>query len=128
MDNVRYFIEPVEEHEPNEQGHHLHVVHEPRPEMQKYERRTCGTTEDWEEAWKDSFRDKMMKEGKVEKRGTASEHRYLEVMIVADKKFIDHHKNKDVELYIMTIMNMVRTRIFSLDVKLLTSFFVQLAI
>lgn len=98
----------MEEHEPNEFGHHLHLVHEPRPEMEKYERRMCGTTENWEDAWKDSFRDKMLKGSKLEKRGTTSEHRYLEVLIVADKKFIDHHKTKDVELYIMTILNMVR--------------------
>lgn len=33
--------------------------------------------------------------------------RFIEVMIVADKKFIEHHKDLDLEEYILTIMNMV---------------------
>ncbi|KAJ8921346.1 hypothetical protein NQ315_002961 [Exocentrus adspersus] len=107
LNNVRYFIEPVEEHEPNEQGHHLHLVYKADQDLEKHHPPIrCGTSENWEEAWKDAFREKLLK-GEREERGTTSEHRYLETLIVADKKFLDHHKGRDVDLYIMTIMNMV---------------------
>ncbi|CAH1118875.1 unnamed protein product [Phaedon cochleariae] len=110
----RYFIEPLEDHQANEQGHHLHVVHEADSNVAKRSNMHCGTHE-WKEAWKKRFREKFAKQGKgeslehenVEKRGLASEHRYLETMVVADKKFVAHHKKSDIELYIMTVMNMV---------------------
>lgn len=39
--------------------------------------------------------------------GTHSIHRYIEVGIVCDRRFLDFHKNTDYEKYVMTIMNMV---------------------
>jgi thrombospondin motif-containing protein 7/thrombospondin motif-containing protein 12 len=43
---------------------------------------------------------------RVVKRTTSSEHRYLEVLAVADKRFLEYHNNTDVETYILTVMNM----------------------
>ncbi|XP_074033446.1 A disintegrin and metalloproteinase with thrombospondin motifs 12 [Leptinotarsa decemlineata] len=108
VDNKRYFIEPVEHHQANSEGHHLHVVHQSSRGAESNTNR-CGTKSDWTEEWKKRFRNKFLNEKKenVEKRGVASEHRYLETLVVADKKFLKHHENKDVELYIMTVMNMV---------------------
>ncbi|CAH1113494.1 unnamed protein product [Psylliodes chrysocephalus] len=105
IDNKRYFIEPMEHHQPNAEGHHLHVIHQDH----HVDKRSvhCGTTGDWREAWKNSFREKFMENQKEEKRGVTSEHRYLETIVVGDKKFLTHHKNNDVELYVMTVMNMV---------------------
>lgn len=43
----------------------------------------------------------------VTTRGLESVQRYLEVLVVADKSFLTHHKGTDYETYILTIMNMV---------------------
>ncbi|XP_056633400.1 A disintegrin and metalloproteinase with thrombospondin motifs 12-like [Diorhabda sublineata] len=108
LNNKRYFIEPMAQHQPNKEGHHLHVVHQNSHHIDKKSPH-CGTSGDWENAWRKRFQDKYSKNKNIVKgkRGTASEHRYLEILIVCDKKFITHHKDKDMENYIMTIMNMV---------------------
>lgn len=66
--------------------------------------------------WKQRFREQFLKANKknVKVRGTTSEHRYLETMIVADKKFMQYHKQRDLETYILTIMNMVRIKTYLL--------------
>lgn len=52
-------------------------------------------------------------------RGLISEHRYLETMVVADKKFIEYHKKRDMETYILTVMNMVSEVLeFKLQIQL----------
>nr|CAH7718635.1 unnamed protein product [Callosobruchus chinensis] len=108
IDDMKYFIEPVEDHQPNEQGHHLHMVYQRHPRIDRSANNVkCGTDEDWESAWKKRFRDKMLHGGHVERRGTESIHRYLETLIVMDKKFLGHHKHRDVDTYVLTIMNMV---------------------
>lgn len=43
---------------------------------------------------------------KVKKRSEVV-NRYLEVGVVCDKTFLRFHKQRDVELYVMTVMNMV---------------------
>lgn len=43
---------------------------------------------------------------KVKKRSEVV-NRYLEVGVVCDKTFLRYHKQRDVELYVMTVMNMV---------------------
>jgi hypothetical protein len=67
----------------------------------------CGTSSNWEEAWKRRFVREYRRGAEPEKRGTESLHRYLETLIVCDKKFLDYHKNIDQETYVLTIMNMV---------------------
>lgn len=42
-----------------------------------------------------------------EKRESESINRYLEIGIICDKSFLKYHKQRDVELYVLTIMNMV---------------------
>lgn len=37
----------------------------------------------------------------------ASLARYIEIMCVADRKFMQHHKNNDIEEYILATMNVV---------------------
>lgn len=39
--------------------------------------------------------------------GTHSIHRFIEIGLVADKKFLEFHKNTDYEKYLLTIMNVV---------------------
>ena len=54
------------------------------------------------------------KQTKRKRRSSSYEsvHRYLEVLVVADKMFLDFHKDKDYENYILTTMNMVRKYAF----------------
>lgn len=122
MDGHRYFIEPVTGHIPNDQGQHLHVVYKnayPGDHEHRWGYR-CGTTGNWEEAWRERFRDKFTRawdssdsksdecvRDSIDRRGLTSVHRYLETLVVADKKFMEYHKNSDYETYILTIMNMV---------------------
>lgn len=112
FDNKRYFIEPVEDHEPNEFGQHLHVVYEKNPNLQQ-KTTYCGTNDEkWENIWKKRFKDQILMENQhnISKRGLTSVHRYLETLVVCDKKFLDHHKNTDYEQYVLTVMNMVIKR------------------
>lgn len=39
--------------------------------------------------------------------GTHSIHRYIELGVIADKKFLDYHKGTNYEQYLLTVMNMV---------------------
>lgn len=51
--------------------------------------------------------EEMSQPHNVSIRGMESVHRYLETLIVCDKKFLEYHKNTDYESYVLTIMNMV---------------------
>jgi hypothetical protein len=95
-----YFIEPVKGHPPDEDGHHFHVVY-PRSARKH---KTCGTG-GWEEGWGERLRWERQI-GNVMRQTTSSEHRYLELLVVADKRFLEYHNNTDVETYILTVMNM----------------------
>lgn len=53
VEGNKYFIEPVDEHSPNLEGHHLHVVHNRVP---KGTQPTCGTQESWDDAMKKRLR------------------------------------------------------------------------
>lgn len=105
-----YFIEPLEEHVPNDQQHHAHVVHEMDSSNPDPFTRTCGTSDRWEDAWRNRYY-RMYLDGSepqnISTRGTESVHRYLETLVVCDKKFVIHHRNTDIENYVLTIMNMV---------------------
>jgi len=39
--------------------------------------------------------------------GTHSIHRYIEIGLIADRRFLDFHNNTDYEQYLLTVMNMV---------------------
>ncbi|KAL3280841.1 hypothetical protein HHI36_004070 [Cryptolaemus montrouzieri] len=104
-----YFIEPLHEHQANKLGQHLHVIYK-RDIKNLYEQdERCGLSRKWENDWKKILHDKYTKDHTltISKRGLSSVQRYLELLIVCDKKFIKYHKFHDVETYVLTIMNMV---------------------
>lgn len=111
----RYFIEPLLYHAPNDKGQLLHAVYE-KPYKKESLRRGCGTSKKWEDAWKERFLQELHNNENaplnVKSRSLHSIHRYLETLIVADKKFLEYHKNIDYEAYILTIMNMVNITFF----------------
>lgn len=39
--------------------------------------------------------------------GTHSIHRFIEIGLIADRRFLDFHNNTNYEQYLLTIMNMV---------------------
>jgi hypothetical protein len=105
-----YFIEPVNGHGPNKHGHHLHVIHEASDAMKQVNGKNCGA-EHWQTGWQRALRSvnkTVVTQPSNKSTGPhESINRFVEVLVVADKKFIDYHKDKDYENYIMTVMNMV---------------------
>lgn len=95
----RFLIEPAAGHGPNDDGHLLHVIHKIDSRSNK-SCSSCGTKE-WEKGWKRALSRHARSKIKETK------HRFMEVMVVVDKKFLDYHKNNDPERYILTVMNMV---------------------
>ncbi|XP_046591937.1 A disintegrin and metalloproteinase with thrombospondin motifs 7-like [Neodiprion lecontei] len=120
-DQGRYFIEPVSQAVPDREGQHVHMVYQrkaPHETLHQTERskRNCGTSDDWETAWaeqleKKNRRDRLAGNGTFEKRtpsaATHSIHRYVELTIVCDERFLKYHKSIDYEQYVLTILNMV---------------------
>lgn len=65
---------------------------------------SCGTS-DWESGWEKALN--YHKKPHLRVKRSETKRRFMEVLVVADKKFLDHHKNDDPERYILTVMNMV---------------------
>lgn len=95
----RYLIEPVAGHGANDDGHLLHVIH--KIDSRSVKSQSCGTTE-WKKGWQ-----RALNRSVRSKETETNKHRFMEVMVVADKKFLDYNRNNDPERYILTIMNMV---------------------
>ncbi|KDR11853.1 A disintegrin and metalloproteinase with thrombospondin motifs 7 [Zootermopsis nevadensis] len=114
-----YLIEPVEGHEPEVNGQHLHLVYK---RSASHDRKgKCGTRNDWETAWanrlkneynqkKDNARKRSVSDdtrmGFNRKRSAEDQTKFIEVMLVADKKFLEVRKDIDYEQYLLTTVNM----------------------
>lgn len=96
----KYLIEAVDGHGANEDGHLLHVIHKIETPTDDF----CGTTQ-WEKGWNASIR--YHHQPHLRAKRSEVKHRFMQVMVVADKTFLNHHKNDDPERYILTVMNMV---------------------
>lgn len=105
-------MEPLLGHEPNKRGQHVHVVYENKDGTAGYNGH-CGTTDDWMREWKLQLKRKYESgEGRKiwtnePKRGLNSSHRFIELLVVCDKQFLNFHKGTDYHNYVLTIMNMV---------------------
>lgn len=74
-------------------------------------------TDNWESAWAEQLAKRqmqLMENNSVGARrktavstGTHSIHRYIEIGLIADRRFLDFHNNTDYEQYLLTVMNMV---------------------
>lgn len=67
----------------------------------------------WEVAWAEQLakREKRLMEDNLEEEkkfmsDTHSIHRYIEIGLVADRRFLDYYNNSNYEQYLLTIMNM----------------------
>ncbi|XP_025267750.1 A disintegrin and metalloproteinase with thrombospondin motifs 7 [Camponotus floridanus] len=119
----RYFIEPVYQAEPDADGQHIHIAykrdapHERKIQTDAVSKRHCGTSDNWESAWAEQLAKRQMqlmennslgaKRETTISAGTHSIHRYIEIGLIADRRFLDFHNNTDYEQYLLTIMNMV---------------------
>ncbi|XP_053976514.1 A disintegrin and metalloproteinase with thrombospondin motifs 7-like [Hylaeus volcanicus] len=120
----RYFIEPVNEADPEPDGQHVHIAYKrsaPHENDAKHDdppKRHCGTSDNWEAAWAEQLakrQKRLMEDNSVASKresapvtsGTHSIHRYIEIGLVADRRFLDFHNNTNYEQYLLTIMNMV---------------------
>lgn len=73
--------------------------------------------DNWESAWAEQLAKRQMqlmennslgaKRETTISAGTHSIHRYIEIGLIADRRFLDFHNNTDYEQYLLTIMNMV---------------------
>ncbi|XP_044021259.1 A disintegrin and metalloproteinase with thrombospondin motifs 6-like [Aphidius gifuensis] len=119
--NGRYFIEPMSESSPGRDGRHIHMVYKRRAPHEKEDLKSrCGTGDNWESAWAEQLAERERRlientdlttlkredDAKISSF-THSIHRFIEIGLVADKKFLDYHKNNDYEKYLLTIMNIV---------------------
>ncbi|KAK9754578.1 Thrombospondin type 1 domain [Popillia japonica] len=112
MNGKNYLIEPLHDHGPNKKGHHMHIIHKRGIGTDAEEgTKFCGTKDDWVKDWKKRYADKKKLDERDladhPKRGIKSIHRYIEILVVCDKFFMDTHKHIDVQSYVMTFFNMV---------------------
>ncbi|XP_076647153.1 A disintegrin and metalloproteinase with thrombospondin motifs 7 [Halictus rubicundus] len=119
-DHGRYFIEPVNESEPETDGRHVHIVYQRSVPHGIHEKdghkpkTACGVSGNWDEAWAEALADRERQRltedhSVVERKAsglTHSIHRYLTVGLVADRMFLDYYNNTNYEQYLLTIMNM----------------------
>ncbi|KAL0128942.1 hypothetical protein PUN28_003960 [Cardiocondyla obscurior] len=119
----RYFIEPMYQAEPEPDGRHVHVAykrdapHEKKRQADAISKRHCGTSDNWESAWAEQLAKRQIQLTKnnsyaarrdtAVSSGTHSVHRYIEIGLIADRRFLDFHNNTDYEQYLLTVMNMV---------------------
>ncbi|KAK0077615.1 hypothetical protein PV326_009942, partial [Microctonus aethiopoides] len=121
INDGRFFIEPLDNSLPGSHGQHVHMIykHGATHEENKM-KKTCGTDDDWETAWAEQLakRERRLIENgnlitlKRESEGNVSSathsiHRYMELALIADKKFLEFWKGSDTERYLLTLMNMV---------------------
>ncbi|KAL1516603.1 hypothetical protein ABEB36_000497 [Hypothenemus hampei] len=104
LDNKKYFIEPLEDHEPNDEGVHLHVVFKPgsSEEFDNYDslvenRRICRMNSEVPK-----FKSKNIKRSFKDSYSDG----YIETMIICDKSFLEYHRDLNRERYILTVFNM----------------------
>ncbi|XP_034943179.1 A disintegrin and metalloproteinase with thrombospondin motifs 20-like [Chelonus insularis] len=117
IDNTRYFIEPIDNSQLEDIDQHVHMIYKREINHEKRSEHSCGTSDDWESAWLEQLNKRERRLLAEDSAGlkrtenimssTHSIHRYIEVGLVADKKFLDFHKDRDYENYLLTIMNMV---------------------
>lgn len=117
-----YYIEPVKDHEPEENGQHLHIIY--KRSISSKNKRSCGTSDDWKTAWSNRLASEYrlrdlatgLKANSVQKRKICDHSHYgefleettnyLETLVVADKKFLQVRNGTDYEQYLFTAVNM----------------------
>ncbi|XP_078097325.1 A disintegrin and metalloproteinase with thrombospondin motifs 7-like [Mustelus asterias] len=126
-----YFIEPLEGHpweEATPQPHVIYKRHAPDTKgiqdphllgevMEKgkikspEENRTCGVSDSLKnlrhlENKREKWETKQRKRRRIQQR-SISQEKWVESLVVADSKMVEHHGSENIEAYVLTVMNMV---------------------
>lgn len=126
MNGQNFFIEPLQYHAANKKGHHMHLIHKRAIADPASNGKFCGTSDDWVHGWKKRFSGKMKPTptpkpsptSDYKKRAIKSVHRYMEVLVVCDRYFMETYKHMDVQNYVLTLFNMVSTLICYLSLSI----------
>ncbi|CAH1796676.1 unnamed protein product, partial [Owenia fusiformis] len=127
-----FFIEPVKGHNTSSNDPHPHLIyrrsavplelgghtesdrHHHGNHKHERETATCGVTENAEdtvekqrERWENHVRPSKTKEHKRRSKRSISQENNVETLVVIDTKMVEYYKNDDIEVYILTILNMV---------------------
>ncbi|KAF7382624.1 hypothetical protein HZH68_015543 [Vespula germanica] len=112
----------MNEVKPELDGQHVHIAykrdapHEKQTNGSDLPKGHCGTKDDWESSWAEQL---TKLQHRIERNntlgskretpisGTHSIHRFIEIGLIADRRFLDFHNNTNYEQYLLTIMNMV---------------------
>ena len=104
----KYFIEPLKGQEPQSDGKHVHAVYK-ASEANPGAFGTGGCEEGWRKRlrWKHWGKRDAQADLKTDAtQNIKGKHWYLDLLAVADKRFLDYHNNSDPETYILTTMYM----------------------
>uniref|UniRef100_A0A1B6CIH1 Peptidase M12B domain-containing protein n=1 Tax=Clastoptera arizonana TaxID=38151 RepID=A0A1B6CIH1_9HEMI len=102
-----FYIEPKHGEEPAENGEQVHIVYKRSAQFHGPTVSNCAVKglENWWNAWSTNI---AQVHAKVKRSDSGTvKNRYIECLVVADLKFLNHNKNIDVEEYILTVMNIV---------------------
>ncbi|KAJ4433153.1 hypothetical protein ANN_15410, partial [Periplaneta americana] len=116
-----YYIEPLEDENPKEDGQHLHIVYQ--RSFKDMSGHKCGTgiKNGWKKAWNERVRSEYRISRGVDNglptgatipnkysstEGKNNLNNFLEILLVADKKFLQARNGTDFEQYLFTVMNM----------------------
>jgi hypothetical protein len=97
----QYFIEPVKGKEPDADGKQVHVIYK-APTARARASGTGGLIEAWLERLRWTHQGKRDAQADLKTDATpttTSKHWYLELMVDADKPFLDDHNNINMETY-----------------------------
>ncbi|XP_041031299.1 A disintegrin and metalloproteinase with thrombospondin motifs 7 [Carcharodon carcharias] len=126
-----YFIEPLEGHPWEEATPQPHVIYKRHlPEMKGMqdsdwhdelmermkrsspeENRTCGVSDSLKnlqylESKREKWEKKQQRRRRIKQRSISKE-KWVETLVVADSKMVEHHGSENIEAYVLTVMNMV---------------------
>ncbi|KAI4488513.1 hypothetical protein M0802_011553 [Mischocyttarus mexicanus] len=112
----------MNEVKPELDGQHVHIAYKRDAAYEKDKNHNnlpkgrCGTKDDWESSWAEQLtklQHRIEENNTLESKreiiasGTHSIHRFIEIGLIADRRFLDFHNNTNYEQYLLTIMNMV---------------------
>lgn len=122
-----YFIEPLER-QPGEaiavQPHVIYKRHAPETDPQwteelvdrskktsSSEKRVCGVSDSLKnlkhlETKREKWEKKQQRKRRIKQRSISKE-KWVETLVVADTKMVEHHGSENIEAYVLTVMNMV---------------------
>uniref|UniRef100_A0A4W3JXH8 ADAM metallopeptidase with thrombospondin type 1 motif 7 n=1 Tax=Callorhinchus milii TaxID=7868 RepID=A0A4W3JXH8_CALMI len=67
---------------------------------------TCGVKQEHSEKQREKWEKRQRRRRRIKQRSVSKE-KWVETLVVADSKMVEHHGNESIEAYVLTVMNMV---------------------